>query len=135
MLPVLQSRLSFVFHEIIDVNTISEFYDDDLESVSQAFTIFLDVVPNDAIMLATASEKENIMHLQKILHRIKPVFGYVGLNGLVEKLDFYESECGKIDSVEQIREELRETTIQINGAIDLIRGEKKRLAAYIDSEI
>ena len=126
-----QAKSLFFFQSGLDNELLYELYESDYESTLQAFQIFLDELETNIKDLEQAYQQQNISAFQKIVHRCKPVFSYVGLselNGIFQRL---EDQCNTITTLEQLTPKFTELVPHIRSTSSTIENEKGRLEEYI----
>ena len=126
-----QAKSLFFFQSGLDNELLYELYESDYESTLQAFQIFLDELETNIKDLEQAYQQQNISAFQKIVHRCKPVFSYVGLselNGIFQRL---EDQCNTITNLEQLTPKFTELVPVIRSTSSTIENEKGRLEDYI----
>ena len=126
-----QTRSLFFFQSGLDNELLYELYESDYESTLQAFQIFLEELETNIKDLEQAYQQQNISAFQKIVHRCKPVFSYVGLselNGIFQRL---EDQCNTITNLEQLTPKFTELVPVIRSTSSTIENEKGRLEDYI----
>src|SRR5688500_7125168 len=95
-----QAKSMFFFQSGLDNELLYELYESDYESTLQAFQIFLDDLENNIKDLEQAYQQKNISAFQKIVHRCKPVFSYVGLSELNATFQRLEDQCNTVANLE-----------------------------------
>ena|SRR5689334_4777822 len=128
-----QAKSLFFFQSGLDNELLYELYESDYESALQAFQIFLDELETNIKDLEQAHQLQNISAFQKIIHRCKPVFSYVGLSDLTNTFQGIEDQCNTVKSVEQLTPPLTELVLMIRGTALKIIKEKGRLEAFINN--
>jgi HPt (histidine-containing phosphotransfer) domain-containing protein len=126
-----QAKSLFFFQSGLDNELLYELYESDYESTLQAFQIFLDELETNIKDLEHAYQQQNISAFQKIVHRCKPVFSYVGLselNGIFQRM---EDQCNTITDLGQLTPKFSELVPHIRSTSSTIENEKRRLEEYI----
>lgn len=126
-----QARSLFFFQSGLDNELLYELYESDYESTLQAFQIFLDELETNIKDLEQAYQQQNISAFQKIVHRCKPVFSYVGLSELNGIFQCLEDQCNSITNLEQLTPKFTELVPVIRSTSSTIENEKGRLEDYI----
>ena len=126
-----QAKSLFFFQSGLDNELLYELYESDYESTLQAFQIFLDELETNISDLDQAYQQRNISNFQKIIHRCKPVFSYVGLSELNSTFQQIEDQCGKLTNVEDISPSFTDIVSLVRAASPKIEKEKGRLEAFL----
>jgi CheY-like chemotaxis protein len=80
----------FSFDKRLDTEMLDTMYGDDLEYAFEMFEAFRDNVPNEFRSVKPLLEAEQWPDLARLLHKIKPSFGMVGLSTLEKALERME---------------------------------------------
>jgi HPt (histidine-containing phosphotransfer) domain-containing protein len=126
-----QAKFVFTFQSGLDNELLYELYESDYESTLQAFQIFLDELHSNISELEQAYSQQNISSFQKIVHRCKPVFSYVGLTGLNNTFQQIEDQCNTIKHLDQMNPTFKELVKQIMATFPIIEKEKGRLQEFV----
>ena len=127
-----QAKSLFFFQSGLDNELLYELYESDYESTLQAFQIFLDELESNINDLDQAYQQQNISAFQRIIHRCKPVFSYVGLSELNSTFQQIEDQCNTITSIGQISPSFNEIISLIRAASPKIVTEKGRLEEFVN---
>jgi len=126
-----QAKSLFFFQSGLDNELLYELYESDYESTLQAFQIFLDELETNIKDLDQAYQQQNISAFQRIIHRCKPVFSYVGLSDLNNVFQGIEDQCNTATSFDQITPGFTELVAQVRASSPKIELEKGRLEAFV----
>ena len=127
-----QAKSLFFFQSGLDNELLYELYESDYESTLQAFQIFLDELETNIKDLDQAFQQQNISSFQKIIHRCKPVFSYVGLSDLNNIFQGIEDQCNTITSLNEITPGFTELVVLIRASSPKIEKEKSRLHDFVN---
>ena len=126
----LKTSNSFVFNSEFDTNYLFSLYGDDYHYVQE----ILDTVLNDFQSLTDNIEYSyssgNITALKSAVHKIKPVFGFVGLTAVQQQCQQFESICGTVSSPDQLSSEFETLKNKIFHSRQIIEEEKKKLELF-----
>src|SRR5882672_6130709 len=96
------SDKSFIFNDEISVQSINDLYGDDYAYIEEVFDTVLkeyEVLTNNINSNYTS---QNIPALKAAVHKIKPIFGFVGLLSVQQQCQQFENIChsaGSFDSL------------------------------------
>jgi HPt (histidine-containing phosphotransfer) domain-containing protein len=126
----LKAANSFVFNSEFDTNYLFSLYGDDYHYLQE----ILDTVLNDFQSLTDNIEYSyssgNITALKSAVHKIKPVFGFVGLTGVQLQCQQFESICGTVSSPDQLSGDFETLKNNIFHSRQIIEEEKKKLELF-----
>jgi HPt (histidine-containing phosphotransfer) domain-containing protein len=128
-----QAKSLFFFQSGLDNELLYELYESDYESTLQAFQIFLDEIDKNIKDLDQAYQQQNVSAFQKIIHRCKPVFSYVGLSELNNTFQLIEDQCNTIGAVDQISPSFNEIVSLIRASSTTIAKERGRLQEFVNN--
>ena len=126
-----QAKSLFFFQSGLDNELLYELYESDYESTLQAFQIYLDELEPNIKDLEQAYQQQNISAFQKIVHRCKPVFSYVGLSELNGIFQGLEDQCNTVKNLEDLSPGFKELVPLIRSTSPKIENEKSRLEEYV----
>ena len=120
----------FVFNEEIDASYLFSLYGDDFVYLQEIF----DTVLNDFESLKDNIEYSyssgNIAALKSAVHKIKPVFGFVGLTAIQEECQQFEARCGSVSSLDILSRDFETLKNRISQSKIVIEEEKKKLEIF-----
>jgi hypothetical protein len=118
----------FIFNEKIDRQYLFSLYEDDLSYIEEIFKTTLDQLNTVFIELPgtfKAGEKETI---RKIIHKIKPAFGFTGFIGTEKACKEFEDDCLNETSNDSLAENyhslwsiLKDTLIRMQKQYDQLK--------------
>jgi HPt (histidine-containing phosphotransfer) domain-containing protein len=121
---------AFVFNAEIDTNYLNSLYGDDYIYLQEV----LDTVLKDYQALTDNIEYSyssgNLTALRSAVHKIKPVFGFVGLTAVQQQCQQFEQICGTVSSPDKLAGDFETLKNKILESKQLIEEEKKRLEIY-----
>ena len=129
-----EAKSLFFFESGLDNEMLYDLYETDYESTLQAFQIFLDEMETNITDLNQAHQQQNVLAFQRIIHRCKPVFSYVGLSELNHIFQGIEDQCGKVSNPDQLTPSLNELVVLIRASAPRIEQEKGRLEEFVSKK-
>lgn len=87
----------FIFNEKIDGNFLKSLYDDDFIYVEEIFKTTLDQLNPLMGDIPAAYNNKDIATLKRIIHKIKPAFGFTGFLATENACKAFEDAC--VDSL------------------------------------
>jgi HPt (histidine-containing phosphotransfer) domain-containing protein len=126
----LKTANAFVFNPEIDRNYLFSLYGDDYNYVQEVFETVLCDYQSLIENIELGYSSGNISALKAAVHKIKPVFGFVGLTAVQEQCQEFEKICGTVSSQDQLAGEFETLKNKIFQSKQLIEEEKKKLELF-----
>jgi HPt (histidine-containing phosphotransfer) domain-containing protein len=126
----LKTANAFVFNPEFDVNYLNSLYGDDYNYLQEVF----DTVMHDYQSLTDNIDYNfssgNLTALRSAVHKIKPVFGFVGLTTVQQLCQDFEQICSAASSPDQLASDFESLKNKISQSKQLIEEEKKKLELF-----
>ncbi len=126
----LKTHNPFVFNVEMYANYLFSLYGDDFAYLQEIF----DTVLNDFESLKDNIEYSyssgNIAALKAAVHKIKPVFGFVGLTAIQQECQQFEAKCGSVASLDILSGDFETLKNRIIQSKIVIEEEKKKLEIF-----
>lgn len=119
-------QTGFIFDQRLDVEFLSAIYDNDLEHAEMVFGQYLQSIPQHLESLEEAYAAGDIEAFRQQVHKVKPVFSFVGLTGITEQAASLESQCRNAGHVTELHPLFIAFKNNILEFIPVIRGEWER---------
>ncbi len=126
-----QAKSLFIFQEGLDNELLYELYECDYISVLQTFQIFLDELNSNISELEQLFEEQNVSSFRKTIHRIKPVFSYIGIPELYKTFQGVEDKCNEVKDLSEMKPSFAELIKSVRKSGKTIETEKQRLEIFI----
>jgi HPt (histidine-containing phosphotransfer) domain-containing protein len=126
----LKTSNSFVFNAEIDANYLNSLYGDDYNYLQEVFNTVLDEYVSLTDNIEYSYSSGNLTALKASVHKIKPVFGFVGLTEVQQQCQQFEQICSTVSSPEQLSGEFETLKNKIFQCKLLIEEEKKKLELF-----
>jgi HPt (histidine-containing phosphotransfer) domain-containing protein len=134
MNPIGMNSLStanpFSFNAEIDSEYIQSLYGDDFEYIHEILLTVLNDYDGLAENVDLNYSSGNIAHLKSAVHKIKPVFGFVGLVSIQKECLAFEQRCGTQVSIDELATEMEQLRNRIATGKQIIEEEAKKLEIY-----
>ena len=126
----LNTSNAFVFNAEIDANYLSSLYGDDFVYLQEVFeTVLVDYQAlTDNIEYSYSSG--NLSALRSAVHKIKPVFGFVGLTAVQLQCQQFEQICGTVTSQDHLSGDFETQKNKIFHSRQLMKEDKKKLEIF-----
>jgi HPt (histidine-containing phosphotransfer) domain-containing protein len=88
------AMIPFIYNELIDPAILSSLYENDHAFIQKIFQSFLDTgLDGDLQQVKSCLSSADTDGLRKVIHKIKPAFGFVGLTSIEEQCREMELLC------------------------------------------
>ncbi|PWU01712.1 MAG: hypothetical protein C5B52_06735 [Bacteroidetes bacterium] len=125
-----EPQILFAFSPELDTAFLQDLYGDDLHQAEMIFESSLNQLKAELPVAETKFHDGDLSGLKKIIHKLKPVFGYVGMNDLQERYREFEDGCGQAQSVAEIEPTFSQIIRISEQAIQKIEEELNRLKQF-----
>ena len=124
------SDRTFIFNEEIDTQCITDLYGDDYAYVEEVFCTVLSEYDKLTENILAAYGTGDLQALKSAVHKIKPVFGFVGLPALQNQCQELEQHCQSSSSFDQIESDYISLKNKLIRSKSVIEEEKKKLDLF-----
>lgn len=120
----------YSFSEQFDRQFLDELYAGDTEAAAEIFQSSMLQIVEELQLAEEKARMGDIAGVRKIFHKIKPLFGYMGLLSVQDFVQHFEDQCG--DSVLMSDVQISYDNIQeiIREALSLVREEHHKLNEF-----
>jgi HPt (histidine-containing phosphotransfer) domain-containing protein len=122
--------MSFIFNPKIDRDFIISMYEDDYPYIAEVFATTLGQLIPDIGMVKNAFTNRDLESLRKLVHKIKPAFGFAGLRDTEALCQQFEDNCLSVSSTEALAGRYRALIISLDESCVIIQQEIEKLKAY-----
>jgi HPt (histidine-containing phosphotransfer) domain-containing protein len=126
----LKTANAFVFNPEFDVNYLNSLYGNDYNYLQEVFDAVLQDFQSLTDNIEFSFSSGNTTALRSAVHKIKPVFGFVGLTAVQQLCQDFEKICGSAISSDQLSGEFETLKNKIIQSKQLIEEEKKKLELF-----
>jgi HPt (histidine-containing phosphotransfer) domain-containing protein len=123
------SDTKFAFSPPIDGKYLFDLYAGDYVMIEETFADVLKDYDGFSQVIFSSYQANNIPALKSAIHKIKPLFGFVGLLSIQAQCQDFENACQRTEMPE-LAEPFNTLKISILEARAIIEEDKARLAAY-----
>jgi hypothetical protein len=123
---------AFIFSEYFDISFLEELYDGDLPAAVEVFNSAHIQILDELGIAADYFQKGDITSVKKVYHKIKPLFGYVGLTEVQDFVHRFEESCQHAARTAQLQTAYDHINEIIGEAIIRIQQESERLKDHIN---
>jgi HPt (histidine-containing phosphotransfer) domain-containing protein len=126
----LNTANAFVFNAEIDANYLGSLYGEDFVYLQEIFETVLNDYQSLTDNIEYAYSSGNPAALRSAVHKIKPVFGFVGLTGVQQLCQDFEKTCDAVSSSSQLAGDYETLKNKIFQSKQIIEEEKKKLEVF-----
>jgi HPt (histidine-containing phosphotransfer) domain-containing protein len=121
---------SFIFNNEIDGHSMNELYGADYPYIEEVFNTVLNEYEALVSNVLSAHQSGNIPSLRAAVHKIKPVFGFVGLTEAHKQCQQFENLCMSMGGAGDIEKEFASLKNKLEQSQLLIEEEMQRLRSF-----
>ncbi len=115
------------FDPRLDVEFLQSIYEDDMEHALIVFNEFLKIAPAQMKEIEQNYCSGTVELFRQKIHKIKPVFSFVGLTELTDKAEILEKKCKEISHIIELNELYTEFKSYYTKTYPIIENEVMRL--------
>jgi HPt (histidine-containing phosphotransfer) domain-containing protein len=120
----------FIFNEKIDIQCINDLYGDYYVYIEEVFGTVLTEYKMLAENITSSYTSQNIPALKSAVHKIKPIFGFVGLTIIQQQCQDFEDLCQGASSFDLLANDFNELNDNLIKSKSLIEEEKRKLELF-----
>ena len=121
---------SFSFNAEIDTNYLQSLYGNDYVYLQEIFATVLNDYESLTDNIEYSYSSGNITALKAAVHKIKPVFGFVGMTAVQQECQQFENTCGTVTSPDMLARDFEVLKNRIFQSKQVIEEEKKKLEIF-----
>jgi HPt (histidine-containing phosphotransfer) domain-containing protein len=120
----------FIFNDEISAQSITDLYGDDYPYIEEVFDTVLKEYEVLANNINSNYTSRDISALKAAVHKIKPIFGFVGLLAVQQQCQQFENTCHSAASFDSLADEFGLLKNSLIKSKSLIEEEKKKLELF-----
>lgn len=121
---------SFGFSSELDTAFLKELYGDDLQQAELVFESSLQQIEMDLPVMREQFGAGDVGGLKKTVHKLKPLFGYIGLNPVQEEYSHFEAQCQTAPDAQTLHGDFKRLLESTEAAHRTIETEWMRLQKF-----
>ena len=121
---------SFIFNAEIDTNYLQSLYGDDYVYLQEVFSTVLNDYESLTDNIEYSYTSGNLTALRAAVHKIKPVFGFVGLTAVQQECQQFENTCGTVTSPDMLARDFEVLKNKFILSKLVLEEEKKKLEIF-----
>jgi hypothetical protein len=120
----------YMFSGRFDTSFLSELYGGDMESAREIFDTSVHHLSLELKNAINHFNNGDLVALRRVFHKIKPLYGYVGLPALHDYVLRFESKCAEVSDTDELRYEFEKMTATIGDSLHVLRQELGRMRSF-----
>jgi chemotaxis protein histidine kinase CheA len=129
------NNLRYIFSGRFDTDYLEELYDNDMETIMDIFESSISSITSEIGHGVHHYHNGDLDSLRRVFHKIKPLFGYVGLPSLQEYVHDMENKCSLVTSIEQITPDYERIIGIISDTVNVLTQELARMKMYSNLKV
>jgi HPt (histidine-containing phosphotransfer) domain-containing protein len=121
---------AFIFNKYINAKYIIDLYSADYIMIEETFADVVNEYPSLQESIENAWVSGDIASLKRAVHKIKPLFGFVGLTSIQSQCLHFENACESTPSLAVLTPEFTLLKNSLMLTRSIIEEEKERLALF-----
>lgn len=123
---------NLTFDQRLDNEFLQSIYEDDMEHAMIIFGQFLQMAPELMNDIAKGYQSGVVEDFRKKVHKIKPVFSFVGLTQLTRTAEVLEKKCKEVSEIYELSDLYNELKNQYALGFPIIEKEVKRFEKQVN---
>lgn len=125
-----EQKILFAFSPELDTAFLVELYGDDLQQAELIFESSAQQLRSEIMLAETKFHDGDVPGLKKVIHKMKPLFGYIGMNEVSEEFAAFEQACLAANSPAEIENQFQNIIIITQQSLQKADKEIKRLKQH-----
>lgn len=118
---------AWIFDENLDAEFLYALYGNDTAHALMVFNDFLKSTPEMMKEIEESYQKGEVENFRQKVHKVKPVFSFVGLTPITHKAEVLEQRCKQAYSIDELKSMYEELKYDYQKNISIVRNEVARL--------
>jgi len=127
-----KEEIQYVYSGRFDTAFLEEMYAGDIQTAAEIFESSLNHLLSSADESAILYRNGDVEALRKYFHKIKPLYGYVGLLKVQAKVQHFEDACSTAGIPDELKTEFNELLNLMAESLCVIRQELIRMKMYLN---
>lgn len=125
-----EHKILFAFSPDLDADFLLELYGEDLQQAEMVFESSVQQLHKELELAQTRFHAGDAPGLKKVIHKMKPLFGYIGLNEIMARFAAFEDVCTNATHISETENGFNDITAITEQATRKIETEIKRLKQF-----
>ena len=124
------TQTSYIFSDHFNQAYLDDLYDGDLRAAEEIFDSSIREISSEMSLASVFFDQGNVDGVRRVYHKIKPLFGYVGLLPVQEFVQQFEDNCLRHAATGDLLFTFNQVNEIVLDALHLIREEQIKLRTY-----
>jgi hypothetical protein len=124
----------YMFSGRFDSSFLSQLYGGDMDSAREIFDTSVHHLSLELKNAINHYENGDLAALRRVFHKIKPLYGYVGLPTLHDHILRFENKCAEVSDISELRYEFEKIISTIGDSLHILRQELGRMRSFTNSK-
>jgi hypothetical protein len=125
----------YMFSGRFDSAYLSELYANDIDTAQEIFESSINHIGIELNIAISRFNSGDLEALRRVFHKMKPLFGYVGLPMLHDYVQRFEQRCSDVKHIEELRKEYEDIINVIGDTLDMLRQELYRMKSFNNAKV
>ncbi|MFT3948585.1 MAG: hypothetical protein QM763_16600 [Agriterribacter sp.] len=125
-----ENKIMFAFSEELDTAFLQDLYGDDLQQAEMVFESSAQQLKTEIILAQAKFHDGDLQGLKKVIHKMKPLFGYIGMNEVMEEFAAFEKVCLEEQAATNLEQQFQYILITTQQSLLKAEKEVKRLKQF-----
>ncbi len=124
----------YMFSGRFDSSFLSQLYGGDMDSAREIFDTSVHHLSLELKNAINHYENGDLVALRRVFHKIKPLYGYVGLPTLHDHILRFENKCAEVSDISELRYEFEKIISTIGDSLHILRQELGRMRSFTNAK-
>ena len=129
------NKLRYIFSGRFDTDYLQELYENDMDTIMDIFESSIYSITSEINNGVHHYHNGDVESLRRVFHKIKPLFGYVGLPSLQEYVHDFENKCSIVSGIEQLTNDYERIIGIISDSVNVLTQELSRMKMYSNLKV
>lgn len=120
----------FNFNSCLDSEFLASVYEGDMEHVQIIFEQFVSVIPAQMNEIDQLFIQGDVEQFRQKVHKLKPVFSFVGLTSLTAEAEIIEKKCSLIRSLNEVEDVYKIFKSNYTSSLSVVKEELLRIKNF-----
>ena len=123
-------KIVFLFSPELNDAFLQELYGDDLQQAEAVFESSVQQLRSEQQLAESRFHNGDMQGLKKVIHKMKPLLGYIGMDGMMNEFAAFEQLCSQSETAESAETNFQYIKVLTAEAIKAAEKEVQRLKQH-----
>ena len=129
------NNLRYIFSGRFDTDYLQELYENDMDTMVEIFESSIYSITSEINSSVHHYHNGDVESVRRVFHKIRPLFGYVGLPSLQEYVHDFENKCSVVSEMEQLTNDYERIIGIISDTVNVLAQELSRMKMYSNLKV